>query len=282
MHGSDGTQPPLSPASLRTGWRVVLMAMLGLVLIAGARRGLPPILLGALSVLWSGWSAWWCGLKWTVCCWVVGLLFCAAWPVTLRHGIAELSVAILGIISAAGMHQLRKRFEHEARLARLDSLTGLPNRQAFVERCDAELNRALRFQRPLTLILLDGDRFKEVNDQRGHAAGDQALQATARILSQGTRQYDLVARLGGDEFVILLPETAAQDAEKVAQRLQAALTAGVTAAFSPLTFSIGAATFCPGRWNVAECLAHADRLLYSAKQSGRGQIRAESLNQPEA
>lgn len=277
MHDSNGSQP-LIRSSLIARWQLLLIAMLGWLLLAAIERGISPVVLGALCVAWSAWSAWWFRLNWTVFFWLIGLIICAGrnWPVSWAQVITAAPVVVIALVSAGWMHYLNQRLEHESRLARLDGLTGLPNRQAFVDRCAAELNRALRFQRPLTLILLDGDRFKAVNDQRGHAAGDQALQATARILREGTRQYDLVARLGGDEFVILLPETAAQDAEKVTQRLQAALA---TVTFAPLTYSIGAATFCPGRWNVAECLAHTDRLLYSAKQSGRGQIRAETLTE---
>lgn len=280
MRGFDGSPTAFSLGLPIKLWRLLLSATIGLTLVVGARRGIPPIWFGALSVLWSGLSAWSCGLIWTACFWAVGLTLCIAWPVRLIDGIAEAPVVIVAMIASAfWMHSLRSRLDHESQSARLDALTGLPNRQAFVERCEAELNRALRFQRPLTLMLLDGDRFKEVNDQRGHAVGDSALEAAAHTLRDGTRQYDFVARLGGDEFVILLPETAAGDAEKVAQRLQAALAAGVTAAFPPLTFSIGVATFGPGRWNVADCLAEADRLLYSAKQAGRGRFCAESLEE---
>jgi diguanylate cyclase (GGDEF)-like protein len=253
--------------------------VMGIVLLAYVEHGLPPMLFGALCILWVAWAAWYGGAWWTFAGGTIGLTVLAwrKWPWQASQEIEIACLALLALAVGAWTRRQRQRLHAEHRQARLDSLTGLPNRQAFFERCEAELSRARRFQRPITLILLDGDGFKQVNDRWGHAMGDRALQTVARALQQATRKYDLVARLGGDEFAVLLPETNPTDAENVAQRLQAALASEVAPSFAPLTFSLGVATFFPGHWNGAACLTHADRLLYAAKQSGRGRVCAETL-----
>jgi diguanylate cyclase (GGDEF)-like protein len=164
----------------------------------------------------------------------------------------------------------KQRLAEESRRGRLDPLTGLPNRQAFYERCRSELSRAKRFNRPLTVVLLDGDRFKTLNDQRGHHVGDRALQATAEVLRQTIRRYDFAARLGGDEFVVLFPETAADVAEAACRRLHHELTKRFQPEFSPLSYSMGVVTFPPGDWDVDECLMRTDSKLYDAKRAGTG------------
>jgi diguanylate cyclase (GGDEF)-like protein len=164
---------------------------------------------------------------------------------------------------------VRARLEAVYRDSRIDPLTGLPNRRAFFERCAAELNRALRFRRPVTLVLLDGDDFKSVNDRHGHAVGDRALRKTAQVLLQAVRQYDVVSRLGGDEFAILFPETDVDEARAIAGRLQQALHDQVEGEFAPLTYSLGVVTFSSPPPDVADCLAEVDRRLYEAKRAGK-------------
>jgi diguanylate cyclase (GGDEF)-like protein len=180
-------------------------------------------------------------------------------PFVLRWGIAA---ALMFAASRA-----REQFECERRKARIDSLTGLANRTQFLERATAELNRARRSLRPLTLMLLDGDQFKAVNDRHGHAAGDRALKQTAAALIQSVRPYDLVSRLGGDEFVILLPETVPADAERIAARLQESLAARL-AEFAPLTYCMGVVTVIRVTQEIADYLNQADQALYAAKKEG--------------
>lgn len=236
-----------------------------------------PALLGdaksSLMIAGAGLSAWLVGREPTFAmCGVWAILeVMAKSPGSSLAGLLVRYLMMVGLIFS--LAKLKRRLAEESRLARLDSLTGLPNRQAFWERCQAELSRAKRFHRPLTIALLDGDRFKQLNDQQGHAVGDRALQATAKSLQQTIRQYDFAARLGGDEFAVLFPETAADSAEIAAQRLQRELTAQMSGEFSPLCFSIGVVTFPPGDWDVQHCLEQTDRVLYDAKRAGTGLIR---------
>ncbi|MFO0919753.1 MAG: GGDEF domain-containing protein, partial [Planctomycetaceae bacterium] len=154
------------------------------------------------------------------------------------------------------------------------------NRQAIFERCQVEISRAERFRRPLTLIMLDLNSFKMINDRAGHPAGDEVLRRTAEVLADTVRLYDLVGRLGGDEFIVLLPEAGTDAAQIVVERLQAALRLTIETAFPPVTFSIGAVTWLSPPDNVAECLAAVDRMLYSAKQSGDGSAKFATISGP--
>lgn len=168
--------------------------------------------------------------------------------------------------------QLELRLEAEARL---DPLTGIPNRRRFEEQAEQEVERAARFKRPLAVLLLDLDHFKSVNDRFGHATGDHVLKSVARLVSNNLRQTDLFARLGGEEFVALLPETDLDAAEGLAGRLRHLLS------FAPLryegaeievTASIGVAAYGPELPSVAAILRAADEALYAAKSGGRNQV----------
>ncbi len=233
----------------------------------------------ALGVAGLALLGGWCGLRVAAVCsaaWLIG-----RWCTSAEHtGIAFASIALQASVALAlawWIAGLRTRWQAEHRRARLDALTGVPNRQAFYERCTAELSRAGRFRRPLTLAVWDGDGFKAVNDQRGHAAGDRALQVTAQTLSRQIRQYDFVARLGGDEFVTLFPETGPEAAVPAVQRIRQALLTDLEPQFAPLTYGVGVVTFLPGNWDVEACLRETDRVLYEAKRSGRGETRYETL-----
>jgi len=177
----------------------------------------------------------------------------------------------------------RKAMEEELeRLSRHDSLTGLLNRRSFDEALDAQLAYARRYGRGGALLILDLDRFKQINDGFGHTVGDRALCEVARVLDSNLRSTDTVARdpdgvfarLGGDEFAVLLPEADAGGAEAAAARLVEALAASplnVEGRELPLSVSVGCAVFdgrgCP---QAAELLGAADRAMYVAKAAGGG------------
>ncbi len=159
--------------------------------------------------------------------------------------------------------------------AHTDVLTGLANRRRFFEVADSELSRARRYGTPLSLLMLDIDRFKEVNDAHGHHAGDRVLQQLARTCLEVLRNVDIVGRVGGEEFAILLPETELEGAIDVAERLRAAVARAEVAREEgvPLrvTVSIGVAMLA-GSVNLDTLMSQADAALYDAKHAGRNQV----------
>lgn len=170
----------------------------------------------------------------------------------------------------------RKEMEtHLLRLATTDPLTGLNNRRSFEEIADREFKRAKRYGNPLAALMLDIDWFKQVNDNHGHAAGDDVLKAVARAITDTLRETDLAGRLGGEEFAALLPETEAKGAHEVAERLRHAVAeAAITAGGMQLqvTASIGVAARNDKDTDLASLLKRADEALYKAKQSGRNRV----------
>jgi two-component system, cell cycle response regulator len=164
-------------------------------------------------------------------------------------------------------------------LAVRDGLTGLYNRRAFDQRLADEVQRAARYWRPLSLMILDIDHFKQVNDSYGHPHGDQVLRDLAGLLRGCVRSTDFVARYGGEEFAIILPETSLQNAVAVAQLIQARV-AGYS--FAPpqageacrefLTLSVGLAEHSSANPAPEALLEAADRALYQAKQGGRNRV----------
>ena len=162
-------------------------------------------------------------------------------------------------------------------LATTDSLTGLHNRRYFMESASQELDRARRYQTPLSLLLLDADHFKSVNDRYGHPVGDQALQALAIIGRRVLREVDLFARIGGEEFAILLPQTDHAAARNVAERLrQAIIDQPIATEDGPLrlTVSLGLTSLGSAPADLDELLRRADVALYQAKQNGRNRVES--------
>ena len=162
-------------------------------------------------------------------------------------------------------------------LALRDGLTGLFNRRAFESRLAHEMERVERYSLPLSLLLLDVDRFKQYNDAFGHQAGDEVLMTLARIVEAQGRETDFFARYGGEEFVILLPHTDSAGAVTMADRLRAALEAAEWIG-RPVTASIGVATLMPTMADAAALISAADGALYAAKTAGRNCVaHAQSL-----
>ena len=151
-----------------------------------------------------------------------------------------------------------------------DALTGLRNPRAFEERLEDETARAARYGEPLSLLVVDVDGLKGINDRNGHRAGDLALQAVARALRTGARQTDLAARLGGDEFALVAPSTSRTAAAALGERIRS-LVAGDGS--SSLTVSLGVVTAEPGHAAGAAALREtADAALYEAKRLGRNRV----------
>jgi diguanylate cyclase (GGDEF)-like protein len=183
------------------------------------------------------------------------------WPVFVLACIAT----FLGFNS---VRERRRSLRIESQ-ALVDSLTGLANRRAFERRLAKEYKRADRYDRPLGMLLLDLDGFKQINDTKGHAAGDDVLREAAAAISRRIRQGDFAARLGGDEFVVLCPETSQAGAKELARSLEEHL------AEASIRTSIGVAEREPEDDGVAEYLvARADAAMYRRKQrSGGGRER---------
>lgn len=158
-------------------------------------------------------------------------------------------------------------------LALTDPLTGLPNRRGFEERARSMLSHARRNALPLTVLMMDLDHFKQVNDVHGHEAGDQTLRLFSQLLQQHGRGSDLAARLGGEEFCLLLHGDAAAG-QSLDQRLRTALRAATPSRLGrALDYSAGLAELHTGDADVSSLLARADAALYAAKAGGRGQLR---------
>ena len=186
------------------------------------------------------------------------------------------------LLLATVLDAFKKRLLHEQQAARTDSLTSLANRRAFVESAWLELERARRHGRPLSLLYLDCDDFKAVNDRLGHVGGDRVLAAAGAALRDAVRGHDTVARLGGDEFGVLLPEVDAPGAVALAERLRAQLRDALASHRDHITFSIGVATFTTPPASVDEMILRADELMYEAKRSGKDGWRAESWGAAES
>jgi diguanylate cyclase (GGDEF)-like protein len=171
--------------------------------------------------------------------------------------------------------QLVERLE---RLSTHDELTGLPNRRLFWRHFERALVRAARYPEELSVLVLDVDHFKQLNDHRGHGAGDEALVAVATALREGLRESDTAARAGGEELWVLLPHTGPEGALEVAEKLRRKI-AGLEvpgAAEQPLghlSVSIGVATHRPGE-SAESVIARADAALYEAKRGGRDRVVA--------
>lgn len=164
------------------------------------------------------------------------------------------------------------RADYFARLSTIDPLTGLPNARAAGDRLDEELARAVRYQTPLSFVLADVDGLKQINDSRGHAAGDEAIRHVAAAIREELRTADFAARRSGDEFLVIAPATEPEDARALAERIIARLNEEVHEGGLRVTASIGVAGWAPGSGEspVAERLQElADTALYAAKKSGR-------------
>ncbi|HYD01673.1 MAG TPA: GGDEF domain-containing protein, partial [Phycisphaerales bacterium] len=201
-----------------------------------------PLLAGGIPTAVTVWA----------CCGRVGMCLAVAW-----------------LIGA-----LRAMYEQQRLLASTDEVTGIANRRALMDVATREIARCGRSRKPLSVIYLDADRFKSVNDRFGHDEGDRLLRVVAEALAAHCRKTDAFARLGGDEFAVLLPETDGEGAHRVAEKLRNLLHAAMTLNRWPVTFSMGVATFDTPPVDAEHLLRAADQLQYAAKHAGRDGIVA--------
>jgi diguanylate cyclase (GGDEF)-like protein len=179
--------------------------------------------------------------------------------------------------------ELQAANEKLRHLATRDGLTGLFNHRHFQEALDREISRTVRYQKPLTLILLDIDHFKKVNDTYGHPVGDAVLKVISAIMLKAVRESDLVARHGGEEFAAILPETDLKGGAILAERLRRAVEAADIPAGGQtlkITISIGVTTYnlASGGSGKAALVAAADKALYHSKESGRNKLSIVNMS----
>jgi diguanylate cyclase (GGDEF)-like protein/PAS domain S-box-containing protein len=164
-------------------------------------------------------------------------------------------------------------------LAHHDALTGVANRRYFFERANQEFIRAKRYLAPLSIASLDIDHFKQVNDQFGHAAGDEVLKSLCNNSQQLLRETELFARIGGEEFAVLMPDTDMEGARHLAERIRQAvadLKPRINGQEISCTISLGIATLRSSDTSIEECLQRADRAMYLAKKNGRNRVEIEA------
>lgn len=174
----------------------------------------------------------------------------------LRYAFNELKIALV---------QMEK-------LAKTDSLTGLLNRRSLFEVAAAEFSRAQRYERALSVLMLDIDHFKSINDTYGHQVGDLVIQEVSAVLKEILRDTDSVGRYGGEEFAVILPETTLEQASEVAERIRCRINGHAFASNLkdlPITVSLGIATSEVGTDKIDEMFKQADKALYQAKANGR-------------
>jgi diguanylate cyclase (GGDEF)-like protein len=186
------------------------------------------------------------------------------WNVLLRLGFF---VVVSWLIAT-----LRKSYKQNEDLARVDFVTGATSARYFYELARIELGRSERYGRPFTLVYLDVDDFKGINDHLGHSAGDRVLRAVAASVLEHIRPSDTFGRLGGDEFALLLPETDQAQAKKVVDRIHASLVDEMRTHAWKVSFSVGVVSFTQPPKSVDEMVHLADGAMYQVKTHGKNGV----------
>ncbi len=265
----------------------LLLAILGLGSFSGGGWQLPPLVL--LSVLIAGtivggpaiyaYAAG--GMLLTLLSWSISrdpLPLVGLFSITALYAGAAVVMYVLSDYiqqTVAALHGQAERLSH---LAHTDPLTSLANRRQFLSQLKREFRRARRYRRPLSLLFLDLDGFKTINDHFGHMFGDEILRGAARSMLAVLRSTDLLGRIGGDEFAVLMPETNLEGADNVAGKLSKALASygeQLGSTIPPLTFCAGLAVMREGDRSIDDLLARADEAQYLAKTTGKAHTRTQ-------
>ena len=266
------------------GWRrwVIWAACIGVILpismfrvATGAEFTIASMaLLPVLVIAWLGGKsnglimAFLAAIVWAVGDIASGRQFSALWIPWANAATHFTTYSLVALLTA----QVRMQFQKERERATKDAMTGLQNKRAFLDAGESETERSKRYARPLSVIFLDLDNFKQLNDAKGHDVGDEALQAAAMALRGTLRSNDVVARLGGDEFAILLPEIGYNEAIEAGHKISAAVNDALHD-FPPVKGSIGVAWFGGVDRTFDAMLKAADELMYEAKEGGKNRIR---------
>ena len=193
--------------------------------------------------------------------------------IPLLNGLVRLTTYCFIVYLTAKVQRLLAR---EVEISTHDPLTNLLNRRAFLEKGKAETSRAQRYAHPIAVVFLDLDKFKTLNDTRGHDVGDAALVAVAKALQGALRETDIVARLGGDEFALILLEIDQASASSACHSIAAAIVAALVK-FPPVSVSLGVAWFEKAEGDFSVLLKAADTLMYESKEEGKGRIRMRAF-----
>lgn len=188
----------------------------------------------------------------------------------LLNGIFDLTLFLMIVWV---INRLRRALNHESRAAREDYLTGALNKRSFTEILDKEIHRCRRYGRTFCLCYVDLDDFKKVNDALGHAAGDEILQLTVRVLEDCTRIVDSLGRLGGDEFAVLLPESDLTAGVKVVERIRDCFQQRFRDRDFTTGLSLGLVAFSQIPDGSDQAFAAADRMMYQAKKKGKNNFQ---------
>jgi len=191
------------------------------------------------------------------------------------HDITERKLAEAALRQSEA--KLKEALTRERSAARVDFLTGILNRRGFYEIAGSESQRSRRYKRPLSLVYVDLDNFKGVNDSMGHDAGDELLTEVAAVIHSEVRGTDTVGRLGGDEFAVLLPETDQEQGRIVVDKVQKQLLEAMQQKNWPVTFSIGLISFQTPPESIDEMVRGADKVMYSVKLKGKNSVAAYEM-----
>ncbi len=268
----------------QSSWRSIVASITLVLAIAVADYGAGPnvhlavvYLVPVFMATWNAGRAWGIGIA------VASALLSSGGDVLDARARDTLIVPVVMLVLGTAMFlafvlvltELRRALEREKTLAREDFLTGTANRRHFLEMAEAEISRATRYRRPLTVAYVDLDNFKDVNDRLGHDVGDEVLRTVADAMKDRLRITDVIGRLGGDEFAVCLPETSAEAATTVLEDVRRQVTERLPERCREVTVSIGAVTFASPPDHVEELLRLADDALYEAKREGKNRLRLQ-------
>ena len=203
-------------------------------------------------------------------------------PVTNHDG--EVEGVCITVVDSTDSHlyqmMLQEALREVEENSRRDAMTGLYGRQYFMEQAKKEFSRAKRYNTSFSILLIDLDHFKNINDTYGHLAGDEVLQSFAERMSATLRNVDLAGRYGGEEFVLLLPSTDLEGAATVAERIRAVAAdykVPTSSGELPISCSVGVAQFSQTDSDLNGLLERADKALYVAKNEGRNQVKLSQI-----